>query len=382
MKVISKLLFFILSVLILLSACGAEQQEEVQNESDLSVSSESESPKPEQEEIPGEIYEDENGKFGLKNENGDILVEAAYDSFEKYDSFVALGYVTEEGIERVKIFDFEGNQVGFEYNAVEPAPDYDKKVYKFIGKITEGTMLTVEYDRKGEPFLAEVQNDKSYLLDEFGKPIIDVALESYYAENEWIVGTSEGSRYSFEKRDGEFILESKEDPSEYVDEFGYTHTSYCFDWYGGYFMHGLKAGDTVIFDSVYSGIKVPFNDRIVLCYDSFMQCLECGHCKIVDVENNTLCEKFNYVHYMELDDGTYVGIGAAGGEDAEVVVYDESGKPMPRGFWFIDKDGNILSEMFKLEYLYYGFEISGDVMIFMNDGESVEIPIKDYIIYA
>ena len=116
-----------------------------------------------------------------------------------------------------------------------------------------------------------------------------------------------------------------------------------------------------------------------------MQGWECGSCKIIDLEKNIFCKKFNRVIYSELEDGYYVGIGIACGPNAETVVYDEKGEPMPQGFWFIDKDGNILSDIMifgkdgNYNFVIPEMKTTDDVIeAFDGNGNQIKIAIKDY----
>ena len=381
-----KKLFVILLALLLALFCACSE-----NEPALSSegSSEEENSAIIEEGTSVKIFTGEDGKFGLAAPNGDILIEAVYDSAEDFGSFFVFGTKISDDMEKVKVFDYSGSQIGFEYNAVEPAPDYEEE-FRFFGKIYEGTMLAVEYDENGEPTLAEVPCNRSYLLDEYGTPLVDVPFENYYVETYYndpnggyIVGTCAGSRYYFEPQDGEYVLMDKSDPQTTDCECGFTHTSYCFDWYGGYFKHGLNIGEEVFLDPVYSGIYVPFTngDRVVLYYASYMQGWECGYCKIIDLEKNVLCDDFNVVYYQIYDDGSYIGIGISCGPNAECPVNDE------KGFWFIDKDGNILSERFATFGTDENYNnplpdwSSPDnvATAYLDDGSTVEVRLSDYL---
>ena len=53
------------------------------------------------------------------------------------------------------------------------------------------------------------------------------------------------------------------------------------------------------------------------------------------------------MEYVVFDDGKYFGVAYCAGEIADITAYT-NGEPTPRGFWFIDKDGNTLSERFDI----------------------------------
>ncbi|MBR5311151.1 MAG: hypothetical protein IKU42_08540, partial [Oscillospiraceae bacterium] len=195
------------------------------------------------------------------------------------EKFITEKIIGLDGTEKFIIRDFEGNQIGYEYSLIEPAQEWDLDIYSYRGKVTEGTMLIIEYDENGEPSLAKVPAERYYLLDENGYPVADTAFEVYECQSNnyssdiysWIAGVSEGIRYAYEIIDGEAILVEKAEPHKTECECGFIHTSYCFDWYGGYFKHGLNIGDEVFLEPVYSGIYVPFNntERVVIYYGSY-----------------------------------------------------------------------------------------------------------------
>ncbi len=341
-------------------------------------------------------FEDKNGKFGLKSPEGEIIVEPVYDSVQEYECFFAFKNEVETGRNKIHVYDYSGKRLGFEYDSIQAAPEWDTDVYGYIGKISEGTMPGLEFIGE-EPHLMEVPMNRSYLLDMNGKPIVDVAFEDYYVDyypedNEWgikssVGGVSEGSNYHFEMENGEFVLVDKVEPEKRECECGFVHTRYAFHFYGGYFRHGLNIGEEVFLEPIHSGIYIPFNngDRVVIYYGSYMQGWECGSCKIIDLEKNVLCKKFNRVYYTELEGGYYVGIGIACGPNAETVVYDENGESMPQGFWFIDKDGNILSERidFKKDENYNHIipemkSVNDIISAIDENGAEIQMHVKDY----
>ena len=58
---------------------------------------------------------------------------------------------------------------------------------------------------------------------------------------------------------------------------------------------------------------------------------------------------------MPFDENSYIGTAGNGVDDRVeyLPVFDENGEPMPDGMWFIDKEGNILSERFeKIEVIF------------------------------
>lgn len=373
-----KILAFLLAVLMLFSSCAAPE-----NEEPLPPETEEIQQKPEEAPEVPKKPEDIPGMPEVPKEP------------EPEMNFITEKFTADDGSEKIRILDESGNQIGYDYAEIIGAPEWDMDIYHWLGKITEGTMLVIACDKKGEPILDEVPAERYYLLDENGYPVTEVAFEVFQCQSNryssdtysWIAGVSEGIRYAYDIIDGKAVLIGKDEPQKTECDCGFVHTSYCFDWYGGYFKHGLNIGEEVFLDPVYSEIYVPFknSDRVVLYYGSYMQGWECGYAKIIDLDKNVLCEKFNRIQYYELDGGYYVGLGIACGSNAEKAVYDENGEPMPEGFWLIDKDGKILSEKLDFykdasgNYIIPEIKSINDVIIALDEsGNKIEIAIKDY----
>jgi len=71
---------------------------------------------------------------------------------------------------------------------------------------------------------------------------------------------------------------------------------------------------------------------------------------IADENGNILCDnKFEYIWFAPFDENSYIGTAGNGVDDRVeyLPVFDENGEPMPDGMWFIDKEGNIISERFE-----------------------------------
>lgn len=348
MKKSVKALAFVLAVLLLFSSCAkAPQTKEPQGETEIPQSSAESDISQEKSETKAEIFAAENGKYGIKDENGKIIVEAVYDSI-----------------------------------ALSETPE----VFSFEAKITEGTRPAVKYDEYDSPYLTEVPNELFWILDENGKPVIDIAFEYYLleknpsgGENWWILGVAEGYSYQFEETGGVFVLTEKVGTEESENEFGYTVTSYCYHWYAGY-GHGLKLGDEVILEPVYkSMVDMPFEDRIIVYDGEFPSAgPECRVAKIIDPEGNVYSRIFNDVSFSVMDDGSYIGVAYSCGDECEVPPYYGMDY-LPEGYWFIDRDGNILSERF-IE-LPNKFENFDAVITATNEnGEEIEVFLGDYVL--
>ena len=101
----------------------------------------------------------------------------------------------------------------------------------------------------------------------------------------------------------------------------------------------------MVIEPVYVYAKIPFPDRFVLCEGESMLSRECFLSNLTDSTGKLLNNSFTDLEYVVFDDGKYFGVAYCAGEIADITAYT-NGQPTPRGFWFIDKDGNTLSERF------------------------------------
>ena len=112
---------------------------------------------------------------------------------------------------------------------------------------------------------------------------------------------------------------------------------------------------------------------------------------------NLINKEYNAFSYLELDDGSYVGYAGCEGEFADYPCYDDNGKLCEEGYWFVDKDGNKLSEKFEYIYENITYEEKDDgtseriyhhSFIVKKEGFEEEIiheetyAVKDWLIFA
>lgn len=174
MKKVFKIAIFLFAVILLFSSCSLE-------------------------EIPEEpgIFKNSEGKIGLRDENGEIAAEAEYLSATKYDNF-ALLWSGESATGSAVLYSYSGERIGPEYLSFKKAEAGEEEMFSFEAKFLEdGT-------------------EKIYLLDEYGKPVIEMAFESYgahyfYDDPVWnlqsrVCGISEGREYVWNFNDGVFSL--------------------------------------------------------------------------------------------------------------------------------------------------------------------------------
>lgn len=345
-----KKLFAILLALLLLCSCGNQEEpvEEPQSEAEPSVS--------ENSEIETVIFRSEEGKFGLAK-GEEILAEPIYDS-------------------------------------IEPAEGEDAAFYSYKAFVSDGTRFFLEEGGKHFYDVSEKTVERFYLLDSEGKPIIDIAFEEvelafkYDKEGNrvphYIRGLFGGNCSHYEFEDGKVVLIEESKITEEKADFGYTITQYV---YGirDFMKYGLKSEEKVIVETVADRIEIPFADRFVIYHGPTWQSVVCGRCLLIDEEGNIITDKYNRIDFKTFEDGSYVGVAYTAGSWAEEPTFDENGEQMPGGIWFIDKNGNMLSEsVFDTEVLMGYYTLDDDCLtVYSYEGGNeivTEIPFEKYIL--
>ena len=345
-----KLLALILALLMLCS-CGNQEEpviEGPQSEAEPSVLENSES-----ETV---IFRSEEGKFGLAK-GEEIIADPIYDS-------------------------------------IEPAEGEDAAFYSYKAFVSDGTRFFLEEGGKHFYDVSEKAVERFYLLDSEGKPIIDIAFEE--VELAFIIdekgnevpgyfrGLFDGNCNQYKYENGELVLTEESKKGETEADFGYTITQYV---YGirDFMKYGLESGEKVIVETIADRIEIPFADRIVIYHGPTWQSVVCGRCLLLDEEGNIITDKYNRIDFRTFEDGSYVGVAYTAGSWAEEPTFDESGEQMPGGIWFIDKNGNLLSEsVFDTEVLMGYYTLDDDCLtVYSYEGENeivTEIPFEKYIL--
>ena len=374
-----KKLFVLILALLMLCACGV-QEEPVVQEPDVELS-----------EPKTEFFTAANGKSGAKH-GGKVIIEPEYTSLELYD-----GFILAKNEKIIRLFGYDGIQRGFDYEFFRKneSSGLNGEAYSYIGVVSTGKIMHLEFSQKREPELKEISGEKYYLIDEKGFPLIDIPLEDceIWKDNKGtieILGAANGNHYHAKIETGGKKTFEETKPKNYIDEFGYEHTEYQYHAIGE-MLQGLIIDGEVFLEPIYKRITVPFNDRFIIWYASFDQCLEGGFCKIIDFDKNVLNGEFNHIEFIELENGWYIGIARSAEELSEEPIFDKNGNPREKGMWFIDKDGNIISPKIQAnsdepsaDYYGYnfaplGFSSINDVITVLDEnGEEMEIAIKDY----
>ena len=301
MKKLLKICVLLLVLLALLLLYGCEQDEN-SGQSTLDQASNESDSKEENSSLddstPEEIaarFENmifsESGKFGVRAEDGTVFAPAEYDSAE-YGWRGAGGFFVLTSGEDYYILQMDGEFVGTEpFDGVDTAWADDHANLLFL--TADGTQYI-------------------YLAGESGGSINLIDAKSPYLDPK--------------PRNGWFFLRSFSDA---------TRTNY-----------GIVApSGEVVIEPVYVYAKIPFPDRFVLCEGESMLSRECFLSNLTDSTGKLLNNSFTDLEYVVFDDGKYFGVAYCAGEIADITAYT-NGQPTPRGFWFIDKDGNTLSERF------------------------------------
>ena len=291
------------------------------------------------------VFEDENGKFGLKN-GEEVVAPAIYDAI----------------------------------NLCKPNEYYDEPPFNhyYEGYVIDGTKENLRYSRTNDaPYINTTERKLYSLFDPEGKQLNDILFEDYEI-SDTMVGLAEGKVYYYEYDGEKFIKTHESEPQETDTGFGYYITERRWNIYSVSYGISDKDGN-VILEAIYSKLEMPFADRICRYNGaSASQSPEFGHCELTDIDGNIICDKFDAIYYTVFEDGSYVGWAISG--LSEIMAYDENGKEMPQGYWFVDKDGNIISEHFT-EFSFTGAKLDRDmeINVIHADGTEKNISTNDYI---
>jgi len=280
-------------------------------------------------------------------------------SIENYGKFSAEETVFEDGSKIIRILDSEGNQIGVDYKNLRFLGE--TPLCQYAGKI-DGKATRLFYDENGDPYSEEINATYCYILDGNGRPVVDRAFESFYiapGADITLRGISEGGLYDYYEEDGKLNPVYFDEAFEEDWGNGFFYTGYFYnDGGAGSWRYGIKKNGEALYDNIYIGILPYFSDRFWL----WLKC-ENGDNKhfIGDENGNIICDKFESFGWNPVSEEKCIGTASVGRQDRGeyAPTFDENGEPMPEGMWFIDKDGNILSERF--EYIELIFDVNKEV---------------------
>ncbi|MBQ7874526.1 MAG: hypothetical protein IJ306_05125 [Oscillospiraceae bacterium] len=298
--------------------------------------------------VEGLSYE-ENGLLGLIGKNGEKLTEAKYNKIFEEEFF------GEIPVYRCAVKD------GFRWD------------------------LKFDYTNYGEPEITNVENLEFYLVDENGKELLPEPYHTffYYLNengNDVIEGYKYGSRYVYERQsDGSFELIETDyggDTGRIISGMNEIH----YHWGGGLIGYGLEYYGENILEPIYDDIQCYFADRIIVREGMTINSPDEARTKIIDTEGNIISAEYNYIFYGFLDDGRYVGMAIC--TELPVSYWpDENGNPPESGRWFVDKDGNKISERFMyngVSYLSGTYSADTEITLVDENGEEISVKLSDY----
>lgn len=347
-----KKIWFIAAIILALLLTGCTQNENKdENPSEKALPEASA-----QKLSPEERIFAENGSYGISDESGDVLVPAEYDEITWCGDFYAARW-------------------------------------------EDGKRKGVSVNKDGSRTYADVANVLYKLIREDGKFVDEEPFENflYYNDEAFgeIVCTRDGSLYTYgvTPSNGEITLESVEPAGTLPDDRYGFRINYVYADGGRDRLYGIvnPDGSTAVYP-IYYHVAVPFADRFLLWDGAPQQGFTCGRCNITDAYGNIINNSFNAAVYSTFDDGKYIGIACSLGENADFVCCTD-GKVTPAGYWFVDKDGNILSERFDKISINEDFDSSKyefmDYILTANDENAVvkvtlnaaeeEIPVTDIL---
>lgn len=246
-------------------------------------------------------------KAGIYSESGEVLVSAQYDEITALDGFFACR-----------------KALGSRMGAVRGAD----------GTREYGEVPSSEYD----------------LILPSGSMVGEGAFDgyNYYDDTDEceIIGTKYGNCYHYmlNYKDGSVTLSGFDAGGTLPTDCGFT-INYLYENGSRDRLFGiLNADGSTAVPPIYNYVAVPFADRFLLYDGAPQQGFVCSRCNITDPDGNVINSSFNAVVYSSFG-GEYIGIACSFGENSELACYTD-GEITPAGYWFVDKDGKILSERF------------------------------------
>lgn len=326
--------FVMIFLFVSLLLCGCAPEDEPISEQPSEESKQSQN---EGDSFDDDYYENlifsENGKFGVRKADGSSLVPAEYDD-------VSYGFLGTRGFYVLT----KENDGAESYEVV----------------LTNGELVTSS------------PADGIYAFEY----VLDSPITVLYT-------TESGVRRTY------VICEGNEDAPMIDVNFPYLKPQPQNGWFllrsfseGRRANYGIVDSDgNVAVEPEYIYAEVPFADRFILCKGDSVQSAECFECNLTDSTGKVLNNSFNFINYTVFDDGSYIGVARSEGKLAEVVCYTD-GEPTPKGYWFVDKDGKILSERFDYISVYaakdYETQKSDPVIVESGD-ESDEYSAKEIL---
>ena len=341
-----KLLSVLMALVLILTACSShsETQEPIVSESENELSEGSKI-------LENCIFKTADEKYGVQKD-GKIVLPATYDEFKRIGelgnkTFYALGFK-------------DGTKPCLEYNE-------------------DGTLIGI----------TETERTLYDIFDSDGNMLLSFPVDDFYKYDlKQLCVTLEGNCYIYDFSDSgeiekEWVFE-KGKTGRTVFEFDEIEYNYNASGLGTYIGLADSEGNVVL-PEIYTYIIPVLDNRIIARTHTGM--VGYSAYRLYDSECNLLCEKYNSIEYYPIDreDSSKGFVGVAicyyPESQAYAVCRDENGEIMPGGLWFIDENGNALSERFDIKMTDIEFSAE-DKLAFVKDteGKTTEIPIGDYIL--
>ena len=344
-------LFVLMALLLVFSACSSPS-EPVSPEIQEPVVSETENELGEGSRIlEGCIFKTADEKYGVQKD-GKIILPATYDEFKRIGElggkmFYALGF--KDGTKPCILWNEDGKTTG--------TGETERILYDIFD--SDGNMLL------------------SFPVDDFCR-----------STPEQLYVTLEGNFYIYDFSDnGEIEADwshEKGKTGRTVFEFDEIEYNYNASGFGTYIGLADSEGNVVL-PEIYTYIIPVLDNRIIARTHTGM--VGYSAYRLYDSECNLLCEKYNSIEYYPIDredpSKGFAGVATCYYPESQAyaVCRDENGEIMPGGIWFIDENGNALSERFDIKITDIEFSAE-DKLAFVKDAEGnvTEIPVGDYII--
>lgn len=346
-----KFLSVLMVLILLLTACSSPS-EPVSPEIQEPVVSETENELGEGSRIlEGCIFKTAEEKYGVQKD-GKIILPATYDEFKRIGElggkmFYALGF--KDGTKRCIEWNEDGVTIG--------TAETERTLYDIFDY--EGNMLLsfpVDHFYQSTPKQLYVTLEGNFYIYDFS--------DSGEIEEEWVYEKGKTGRTVFG-----------------FDEIEYNYSASGFGTYIGL----ADSEGNVVLPEIYSYIIPVLGDRIIASTHGAMV----GYTayRLYDSECNLLCENYSYIDFLPIDredaEKGFVGVAKIDYPEHQspLICRDENGEILPGGLWFVDENGNALSERFDIDMIDIEFSAE-DKLAFVKDveGNVTEIPIGDYII--
>lgn len=338
-----KLIFVLIIFVFILSSCSNSDNSIKQRETnELGEGS---------RVLEGCIFKTAEEKYGIHKE-GKIILPATYEEFKRVGElggkmFYALGF--KDGTKRCIEWNDDGTVIG--------TTETERTLYEIFD--SDGNMLL------------------TFPVDDFSR-----------STPKKLCVTLEGNYYIYDfSDDGEITEECIHEKGKTGRTvFGFDEIEYNYNASGFGTFIGLadSEGNTVL-PEIYGYIIPVLDDRIIAFTHSAMV----GYTayRLYDSECNLLCENYSYIDFYPIDREDYekgfVGVAKIDYPEHQspLICRDENGEILPGGLWFVDKNGNALSERFDIDMIDIEFSAEHKLAIVKDvNGETTEIPIGDYII--